>query len=426
MKHFWKETISTFVYRNRKKNKRILSIIGPGILVAATGVGAGDLLTASLGGSALGVGILWAVFVGALIKWYLTEGIARWQLVSGTSILEGWKNNLGDWIQWVFLIYFLSWTFFTGGALITACGVAASGIFPLSEDMLLSKIIWGITHSIVGLILVLWGGFKLFEKLMSAFIGLMFITVIFTAITIQPDWNLVFQGIIFPSFPEEGVGWILGILGGVGGTVTLLSYGYWIREENRNNIDSLKTCRIDLAVGYSMTALFGIAMVIIGSKVQISGSGSDVALVLASQLKQIMGATGWWIFLIGFWGAVFSSLLGVWQSVPYLFTDFLNLRRKDSQINDFTKTKPYKFYLLAITFIPIPLLWMTVKSAQLTYAIFGSLFMPLLALTLLILNNNRNWIGKENKNSLMTNLILVLTLFIFSFIGIRKIFSIFS
>ena len=153
-------------------------------------------------------------------------------------------------------------------------------------------------------------------------------------------------------------------------------------------------------------------------------------MVLASQLRQIMGETGWWIFLVGFWGAVFSSLLGVWQSVPYIFTDFLFLRKDENLIFkekiDFTKTKPYKLYLFAITFIPIPLLWMTVKSAQLSYAIFGSLFMPLLALTLLILNNNSNWIGKENKNSLTTNFILVLTLFIFSFIGVRKIISILS
>jgi hypothetical protein len=242
---------------------------------------------------------------------------------------------------------------------------------------------------------------------------------------IQPDWSLVLQGIVIPSLPKEGIGWILGILGGVGGTVTLLSYGYWIREEKRHNIESLKTCRIDLAVGYCMTALFGIAMVIIGSKVQISGSGSDVALALASQLKLIMGPTGWWIFLFGFWGAVFSSLLGVWQSVPYLFADFLYIRKKinntEKQIIDYTKTKPYKLYLVALTFIPIPLLWMTVKSAQLTYAILGSLFMPLLALTLLIMNNKANWIGTENRNNLLTNFVLIVTLCFFGYIGFRQI-----
>jgi len=35
--------------------KNLLTIFGPGILVAATGVNAGDLLTDSLGGSKVGV-----------------------------------------------------------------------------------------------------------------------------------------------------------------------------------------------------------------------------------------------------------------------------------------------------------------------------------------------------------------------------------
>ncbi len=34
-------------------------MIMPGVLVAATGVGAGNILTAGLGGSAVSLGILW-------------------------------------------------------------------------------------------------------------------------------------------------------------------------------------------------------------------------------------------------------------------------------------------------------------------------------------------------------------------------------
>ena len=41
--------------------KRLLAIIGPGILVAATGVGAGDLATGAFTGGVLGVAVLWAV-----------------------------------------------------------------------------------------------------------------------------------------------------------------------------------------------------------------------------------------------------------------------------------------------------------------------------------------------------------------------------
>ena len=69
---------------NRENRKSSLFIlIGPGLLVAATGVGAGDLATASLTGSQLGTAVLWAVVVGAFLKLVLTEGLARWQLATG-------------------------------------------------------------------------------------------------------------------------------------------------------------------------------------------------------------------------------------------------------------------------------------------------------------------------------------------------------
>ena len=106
-------------------------LLGPGLLVAATGVGTGDLLTASLAGSRHGLALLWAAWMGAVLKWFLNEGVARWQMATGTSLLQGWVDRLGRWIRWVFLGYLLVWTVFTGGALINACGVAGTGILPL-------------------------------------------------------------------------------------------------------------------------------------------------------------------------------------------------------------------------------------------------------------------------------------------------------
>ncbi|MFQ5491591.1 MAG: Nramp family divalent metal transporter [Phycisphaerae bacterium] len=398
--------------------------IAPGILVAATGVGAGDLMTASLGGSAVGVVILWAAGAGAVVKWFLTEGIARWQMATGTTLLEGWVSRLGNWVQWIFISYLLIWTFFTGGAMVTACGVAGTGLWPLAADAETSKIIWGVIHSAVGLVLVVVGGFRLFERLMSVCIGVMFVAVLTTALLCKPDWSAAARGLVWPRIPAGGLGWVLGILGGVGGTVTLLSYGYWIREERRTGQAGMKACRLDLAVGYTMTALFGVAMVLIGSKVHIEGSGAKMAPVLADQLGDVMGSTGRWVFLLGFWGAVFSSLLGVWQSVPYLFADFLSIRQgagdQARRPVDFSKTRAYRGYLIAIAIVSLPMLFVSVRQAQLAYAVLGSLFMPLLALTLLIMNNRTDWVGRDLRNGWPTNLMLVATLAFFAFVGYQR------
>ena len=65
---------------------KFLKNIGPGIVVAATGVGAGDMIAASVAGAKYGTVIIWAAIVGAVIKFVLNEGMARWQLATGTTV----------------------------------------------------------------------------------------------------------------------------------------------------------------------------------------------------------------------------------------------------------------------------------------------------------------------------------------------------
>lgn len=399
------------------------AVLMPGILVAATGVGAGDLLTASLAGAQIGPTLLWAAVVGCVLKWSLNEGIARWQMATKTTLLEGWSTHLGKWVRWVFLIYFLFWSLMVGGALINACGIAGDGLFRIGEPTM-SRIIWGVIHSLIGLGLVWIGGFRVFEKAMSICIVVMFVGVIVTALLIRPDWAGLANALVTPNLSPSAIPWTLGVLGGVGGTVTLLSYGYWIREAGRTGLAGLKTCRLDLAVAYSATALFGMAMILIGSRIQVSKSGSDVALRIAEQLGVVLGEPGRWLFLVGFWGAVFSSLLGVWQSAPYIFANFLAINSQQPTPPDLTKTKPYRHYLLAIAIVPIGMLWFSVKQIQLAYAVMGAAFMPLLALTLLLLNNRENWVGRPFKNNWLINLLLIFTLLIFAIFGTLQVMGI--
>ena len=62
--------------------------MGPGIAVAATGVGAGDMISATNAGAKFGTVLLWTIVYGALLKFALTEGIGRWQLATGSTLLR--------------------------------------------------------------------------------------------------------------------------------------------------------------------------------------------------------------------------------------------------------------------------------------------------------------------------------------------------
>ena len=160
------------------KTKHLFAVIDPGILVAATGIGAGDLATAAFTGTVVGLPILWAVVLAAGFKYVLNEGLARWQLATGTTLVEGCFSRFGKPAKWVFLIYLFIWSFLVAAALLSAVGVTCHAIYPLlgTEAAQTNKIIYGIAHSLLAVVMVQLGGYQLFEKVMSVCIGVMFIT----------------------------------------------------------------------------------------------------------------------------------------------------------------------------------------------------------------------------------------------------------
>jgi len=212
--------------------------------------------------------------------------------------------------------------------------------------------------------------------------------------------------------------WTIALMGGVGGTLTIICYAYWMREVGRTTSADLRTCRIDLAVGYAVTALFGMSMVVIGSGIHVEGGGARLIVNLAARLESAQRPVGRWVFLIGAWAAVFSSLLGVWQAVPYVFADYVRALRKQSAsthkspIHEAVSTRglSYRGFLLALAFVPMIQLSRPFTQVQKYYAVMGAAFIPLLGLTLLLLNTRRAWIGDRMRNGVAANVVLAIVI----------------
>jgi Mn2+/Fe2+ NRAMP family transporter len=394
---------------------KYLKLLGPGFAVAATGVGAGDLVAASVAGAKYGTVILWAAIFGALIKFALNEGVSRWQLATGTSILEGWVSKFHPVVSWYFMVYLVLWSFIVAAALASACGLAGHALYDG-----LSVPAWAAIHSVIAFLLVYFGRYNFFETLMKIFIGMMFVTVLACAWMVDPEWSEILPALVVPALPDGSAKFLLGILWGVGGSVTLLSYGYWIREKGWKGKEYVEATRIDLGTAYLFTGLFAAAMMIVAAEVSPTlVTGDRMALEVANRIGELIGTTGKWTFLIGFWGAVFTSMLGVWQGVPYLFADFASIRREKrgkSPLPLDNSSLHYKVFLAYLAFPPLLLLlfgrpvWVVV-----TYAIIGAFFMPFLAGTALIMNNRRDWVG-ELKNGWLMNGLLVVSLAVFGYL----------
>jgi Mn2+/Fe2+ NRAMP family transporter len=304
----------------------------------------------------------------------------------------------------------------------SACGVTLHAIFPVFASAETGKIVFGIVSGLVGLVLVWRGGYALFEQLMRVCILLMFASVLTTAIRLWPGTAEVLRGLLVPRIPatEQGTTWTIALIGGIGGTVTVLCYGYWLREAGMTKPADLRACRIDLASGYVMTAVFGVAMVIVGSNVVMQGSGTELLVDLSGRLEQVLGPTFKWLFLVGTWGTVFSSLLGVWQSIPYLFADCWRLRsRRGMAARGAVETQavPYRAYLLLIAVVPIIGLFYSFREIQKIYTVTGALLFPVLAVALLVFNGRAAWVGAEFRNRLPAVVALLVVLAFFGFVG---------
>jgi Mn2+/Fe2+ NRAMP family transporter len=392
--------------------------LGPGIVIAATGLGAGDLIAASVAGAKYGIAILWAAIVGALLKFTLNEGLARWQLATGTTLLEGWVRRLPRFWSVYFFVYLLLWSFIVAGALMSATGLAVHALVPA-----ISVEAGGAVQSLLAATLVLFGRYRLLETMMKFFIALMFAVVLYCAVALQPDWGSILGALVVPRLPEGSVFFLLGVIGGVGGSVTLLSYGYWIRERGWSGPAQLRQVRVDLLLAYGLTGLFGIAIMIISAGVSPGVlSGSEMVLAVATRMGMTVGDTGKWCFLIGFWGAVFSSMLGVWQGVPYLFADFVHewRRTQGEKVID-TRSAAYRAYLAFLALPPMILLWAGKPVwVVLVYSVAGAAFMPLLAGLLLYMNGVRDWLGLL-RNRWPANLALLAALALFAALFIQEL-----
>lgn len=399
-------------------------MFGPGLLLAATGVGGGDLATATFVGGVLGTAVLWAVVLGAFMKFVVTEGLARWQLATGETLLEGLARRLGPIVIWLFLPYFLLWSFFVGSAQMSANGVALHAMLPLFDDAANGKVAFGVLSGLAGLAIVLRGGYRGFEIAMRICIGVMFVTVALTAFALWPGTGAVLRGVFVPTIPRtdlEAVTWTVSLIGGIGGTLTVLAYGYWLREEGRTSPDDLRACRIDLAASYLMMALFGVFMIIVGQTIKLEGEGTAMLVQLSDRLGEELGPVGEWLFLAGTLGAVFSSLLGVWQAAPYLFAECWRLGvRRDARPVD-ARTPAYRLFLLALAFVPMLGLFASFRDVQQLYTFIGAYIFPALALVLAIFNSRSAWVGQRLKNRPATVVALAGVLVFFTWLAVENI-----
>ncbi|MCD0157212.1 MULTISPECIES: Nramp family divalent metal transporter [unclassified Deinococcus] len=396
-------------------------VLGPGLLVAATGVGAADLVATLVAGSKYGYALLWAAVLGCVLKIVLVEGAGRYSLATGRTIFEGWQS-LGRWTSWYFGPYIVLWGFVYGAAAMSGTGLPLHSLFPA-----LSVTTWGILCGLAGFALVWWGRYALFERVMAVMVGLMFVAMVGAAALTLPNLPALLRGLV-PSLPDGSLINVLSVAGGVGGTITLAAYGYWLREKGWHTPQFMRVMRLDNNVAYIVTGLFVVSTLIVGAELLYSSgiaiaSGDKGLLSLADVLAERYGPWAGKVFLVGFASAAMSSLLGVWNGVSLMFADFVGRSRGLASGHADTRVggRYYRWYILWLTFPPMVMMFAGQPVALiLAYGVLGALFMPFLAVTLLwLLNTDRT--PQEWRNRAWSNAAMAVCTLIFTVLAVTEL-----
>jgi Mn2+/Fe2+ NRAMP family transporter len=392
--------------------------VGPGLLAAATGVGAGDLVATMIAGAEYGTMLLWAAVLGTVLKLALAEGVGRWHLASASTLLDGWRR-LGYWATVFFGAYIVIWGFVYGATAMSAVGLPLNALFgglPVRY--------WAMIAGVVGLALVWMQRYHVFEKFMTVLVLIKFVSVVSVAVLVGPNFGELLSGLV-PRLPEGSVVNVLGLIGGVGGTITMAAYGYWMIAKGWKGTRWLSVMRLDNTVGYVMTGIFVIAM-LIGEDLTASDSG---LLTLGTALGEAYGDWARILFLVGFLAVTSSSLLGVWNGVSLLFTDWTRTIRlphgAKAEVGAGTavealpratatgyvatvaeKSLPFRAYLIWLTVPPMALLMFDRPfGLTLVYGVLGAAFMPFLGVTLMLLLNSKR-VAADGRSKWVSNLLL--------------------
>lgn len=117
----------------------ILLRLGPGLVIAGSIVGSGELIATTATGAEAGFWLLWLIVVGCLIKVFVQIEFGRYAIATGQGTMEGLEQvpgprirGRGNWLVWYWVLMFCASLAQLGG-IVGGVGQALAISVPLTE-----------------------------------------------------------------------------------------------------------------------------------------------------------------------------------------------------------------------------------------------------------------------------------------------------
>ena len=399
-----------------KKGKSLawLQSLGPGLITAALVFGPSKVTIASIMGADYGFSLLWLVVIAIFFMIIFTSMAARVGIATNKSLLTTVSDKWGKPARIAIGV---------GVFLVTASFQAGNSIgagITLAEATHTPKVIWIIVCNLLGIgILLLRGFYKILEKIMISLIMMMLFAFIITMLISKPPAGEIAGGFV-PAIPKGSMGLIIAFTASCFSIVGAIYQSYLVQERRRIRPDLQLTGKESLPgmliLGFmSATVMICAAMVLHPADIKIT-----TATDMAKALEPVFGNAAAGLFLVGLFGASFSSLLGNASLGGTLLGDALGFggHLSSKMVRVFIAIIMLIGATVAITFGKLPLQLIVLAQAVTIFIV------PFIGIALFLVANDEKIMGPL-KNTKFTNIAAVLGLLLMLGLAINSAITLF-
>jgi manganese transport protein len=388
--------------------------LGPGIITAALVFGPGSLTLTSKLGSLYGYDLFWVIVIATILMLSFTSMGARIGLATNQSLLQTFKAKWGSWASILtgLGIFFVCASFQAGNSI--GAGLSFAESFNTSPDP------WIIGISLSAIALLFFKSFyNTLEKVMMIMVGLMMVSFIVTLAVAQPNLAAVMAGLE----PEVPSGSSLLIIAMVASSFSIAGAFYqsylvqakgWKRTEVADVKRESYTGIVILGLISSMVLLSA------GAILHPQGIAINAATDMGKALEPLYGNWATGVFMLGLFGASFSSLIGNATIGGTLFADALSL---GSDLN--SKVVKSLIMLVIIIGAAVAIAFGKLPLELIVFAQGVTVFVvPFIGIALFLVANDKKIMG-DLVNKTPSNVTGIIGLLVLAFLAISNFYNLF-
>jgi Mn2+/Fe2+ NRAMP family transporter len=371
-----------------------LFAVALGILTAIGGfVDIGDLVTNALVGARFGLSLVWVVVVGVVGICVFAEMSGRVAAVSGRATFDLIRERLGPRAGLANLLASMAVTFLTLTAEIGGVALA----FELASDV--NRYLW-IPFVGAAVWLVLWRvKFAILENVFGL-AGLALVVFAVALWKLGPDWGALATAATHPGIPAQEDGFVyayyaIGLFGAAMTPYEVFFFSSGGIEEGWTARD-LGTMRANVFIGFPLGGLLSIAIAACATVVLLPrGIEVDTLGQVGLPVAVAVGKLGLAFVLLGFFAATFGAACETGLSVGYSVAQYFGWQW-GKFVPPLRAARFHTMVLLSCV-AAVGVLLTTVDPIMLTEysVVFRAIALPLTYLPILVVANDRTYMGKH-------------------------------